>query len=174
MHPPGRAYPFDDPVGLILNDEGKLIGLELNRSLRDEHGEIYDIVAGTFLVVGLGEENFTSLPTEMIQKYTEQFKKPELFANINGQLVSIPVEPENPLRSAEMTLEDDYGMIDGVINNGRRGEEVEKAKDAAHTKNPEKKPSIKERLEDAKRECAERKVPDKPTRHRKPLEVGDL
>ena len=168
------SYPFDDPVGLVLNDEGKLIGLELNRSLRDDHGEIYDIVAGTFLVVGLGEENFTSLPPEMIQKYTEQFKKPELFANINGQLVSIPVEPENPLRTAEMTLEDDYGMIDGVINNGRRGEEVEKAKDATHKNKPEKKASIKERLEGAKRECAERKVPDKPARQKKPPEVGDL
>ena len=168
------SYPFDDPAGLVLNDEGKLIGLELNRSLRDEHGEIYDIVAGTFLVVGLGEENFTSLPPEMIQKYTEQFKKPELFANINGQLVSIPVEPENPLRTAEMTLEDDYGMIDGVINNGRHAEEVEKTKDAAHKNKSEKKPSIKERLEDAKRECAERKVLDKPARKKKPPEVGDL
>lgn len=168
------SYPFDDPVGLVLNDEGKLIGLELNRSLRDEHGEIYDIVAGTFLVVGLGDENFTSLPPEMIQKYTEQFKKSELFANINGQLVSIPVESENPLRTAEMTLEDDYGMIDGVINNGRRGEEEEKAKDTAHKNKPEKKPSIKERLEDAKRECTERKVPNKPTRQKKPPEVGDL
>ena len=48
------SYPFADPVGLVLNDEGKLIGLDLNRSLRDEHGEIYDIVASTFLVVGLG------------------------------------------------------------------------------------------------------------------------
>ena len=36
-------------------------------------------------------------------------------------------EKDNPLRTAEMTLEDDYGMIDGVINNGRRGEESEKA-----------------------------------------------
>ena len=60
-------------------------------------------------------------------------------------------EKDNPLRTAEMTIEDDYGMIDGVINNGRRGEEVEKAK----------KPSIRERLEDAKRECGERKPPDK-------------
>ena len=33
------------------------------------------------------------------------------------------MEPENPLRTAEMTLEDDYGMIDGVLNNGRRGDE---------------------------------------------------
>ena len=164
------SYPFDDPVGLVLNDEGKLIGLDLNRSLRDEHGEIYDIVAGTFLVVGLGPESFSSLSPDMIQKYTEQFKRPELFASINGQIVSVPVEPENPLRTAEMTLEDDYGMIDGIINNGRRGEELEKAQAEAHRTTPEKKPSIRERLEDAKRECAERKSPDKPAPQKKPPE----
>ena len=168
------SYPFDDPVGLVLNDEGKLIGLDLNRSLRDEHGEIYDIVAGTFLVVGLSPENFVSLPPDMIQKYTEQFKRPELFASINGQIVSVPVEPENPLRTAEMTLEDDYGMIDGIINNGRRGEELEKAQAEARRTTPEKKPSIRERLEDAKRECAERKGPDKPAPQKKPPELGDL
>ena len=168
------SYPFDDPVGLVLNDEGKFIGLDLNRSLRDEHGEIYDIVAGTFLVVGLGPENFVSLPPDMIQKYTEQFKRPELFASINGQIVSVPVEPENPLRTAEMTLEDDYGMIDGIINNGRRGEELEKAQAEARRTTPEKKPSIRERLEDAKRECGSRKGPDKPTQQKKPPELGDL
>ena len=168
------SYPFDDPVGLVLNDEGKLIGLDLNRSLRDEHGEIYDIVAGTFLVVGLGPESFSSLSPDMIQKYTEQFKRPELFASINGQIVSVPVEPENPLRTAEMTLEDDYGMIDGIINNGRRGEELEKAQAEARRTTPEKKPSIRERLEDAKRECAERKGPDKPAPQKKPPELGDL
>ena len=168
------SYPFDDPVGLVLNDEGKLIGLDLNRSLRDEHGEIYDIVAGTFLVVGLGPENFASLSPDMIQKYTEQFKRPELFASINGQIVSVPVEPENPLRTAEMTLEDDYGMIDGVINNGRRGEELEKAQAEVRRTTPEKKPSIRERLEDAKRECVERKGVDKPAPQKKPPELGDL
>ena len=168
------SYPFDDPVGLVLNDEGKLIGLDLNRSLRDEHGEIYDIVAGTFLVVALGPESFASLPPDMIQKYTEQFKRPELFASINGQIVSVPVEPENPLRTAEMTLEDDYGMIDGIINNGCRGEELEKAQAEAHRTTPEKKPSIRERLEDAKRECAERKAPDKPAPQKTPPELGDL
>ena len=168
------SYPFDDPVGLVLNDEGKLIGLDLNRSLRDEHGEIYDIVAGAFLVVGLGPESFASLPPDMIQKYTEQFKRPELFASINGQIVSVPVEPKNPLRTAEMTLEDDYGMIDGIINNGRRGEELEKAQTEARRITPEKKPSIRERLEDAKRECAEQKGPDKPAPQKKPPELGDL
>ena len=65
-------------------------------------------------------------------------------------------EKDNPLRTAEMTLEDDYGMIDGVINNGRRGEELEKVQEYAERTTPEK-PSIRERLEDAKRECAEHK-----------------
>ena len=68
-------------------------------------------------------------------------------------------EQDNPLRTAEMTLEDDYGMIDGVINNGRRGEELEKAKEHSERTTPEK-PSIRERLEDAKRECAEHKPPE--------------
>ena len=46
------SYPFDDPVGLVLNDEGKPIGLDLNRSLRDGQGENYDIVTGLSLVEG--------------------------------------------------------------------------------------------------------------------------
>ena len=155
------SYPFSDPVGLVCNDEGKLIGLELNRGLRDEDGNLYDIMAGTFLVVGLGEEDFTSLPPELAQKYMEHFKQPEQFINLNGQIIALPVEPENPLRTAEMTVEDDYGMIDGVINNGRKGEELEAAKGEVRRTSPEKKPSIRERLEEAKKECGERKPPDK-------------
>ena len=54
-------------------------------------------------------------------------------------------------------------MIDGAINNGRRGEEQEKAK-----------PSIRERLEDTKRECAERKSPDKGHPSRSTPEHGEL
>lgn len=69
------------------------------------------------------------------------------------------LEKDNPLRTAEMTLEDDYGMIDGVINNGRRGEELEKAQEHAEQTKPEK-PSIRERLEDARRECAGHKSPE--------------
>ena len=163
------AYPFSDPVGLVCNDEGKLIGLELNRGLRDEHGEIYDIMAGTFLVVGLSEDSFTSLTPEQVQKYTEHFKQPEQFINLNGQIIALPVEPENPLRTAEMTLEDDYGMIDGVINNGRKGEELEAAKGEVRRTSPEKKPSIRERLAEAKKECGERKPPDK-VQQKKPPE----
>ena len=168
------SYPFNDPVGLVLNDEGKLIGLDLNRSLRDEHGEIYDIVAGTFLVVGLGPESFASLPPDMIQKYTEQFKRPELFASINGQIVSVPVEPENPLRTAEMTLEDDYGMIDGIINNGpkqstvadleaqvRAGFSISLTELAAASHREQKKPSVLEKLREKTPEQTKNKTAPK-------------
>ena len=41
---------------------------DLNRGLRDETGEIYDIMAGTFLVVGLDGEDFASLSPELAQK----------------------------------------------------------------------------------------------------------
>ena len=78
-----------------------------------------------------------------------------------GRDIALPAEPENPLRTAEMTLEDDYGMIDGVLNNGHRGEELEKAQCEARRTTPEKKPSIRDRLAEAKRESVERKPPDK-------------
>ena len=80
-------------------------------------------------------------------------------------------EKDNPLRTAEMTLEDDYGMIDGVINNGRRGEEMEKAREHAERTQPEKKPSIRERLAAAKQECA--KQQPRPAPEKKPPELGE-
>ena len=42
------VYPYEEAVVLVCNEEGKLDGLPLNRALRDEDGDIYDIVAGNF------------------------------------------------------------------------------------------------------------------------------
>ena len=64
----GASYPFEDPVAIVYNDDGKLMGLPLNRALWDEDGLMYDVIAGTFLVVGLGEEDFVSLSPELAQK----------------------------------------------------------------------------------------------------------
>ena len=60
---------------MICNDEGKLLGLPLNRALRDEEGEIYDVIAGSFFVCGAppDSENFTSLTDEQVQKYKAIF-----------------------------------------------------------------------------------------------------
>lgn len=84
------VYPFEELVGLVMNEDGKLNGLPLNRALRDENGEIYDIIAGDFLVVGLTEDDFGSLSDELIEKYYKFFEYPEHFAFLNGQFYSRP------------------------------------------------------------------------------------
>jgi len=70
------TYPFEAPIALLCNEEGKLNGLELNRALRDDDGHIYDVVAGTFLLVGLGKENFISVPDKYMKQFKEQFQIP--------------------------------------------------------------------------------------------------
>jgi len=78
----------------VCDEEGKLKGSPLNRALRDEDGHIYDVVAGTFLITGLGEESFSSLSKNLMQKYMEYYKTPEMFIRMNGKLVVLPMEPE--------------------------------------------------------------------------------
>ena len=90
----GASYPFSDPVAIVYNDEGKLMGLPLNRALRDESGEAYDVVAGTFLVVGLGEEDFASLTPELAQKYEEHFHQPEDFIRLGHRMMVVRVPDE--------------------------------------------------------------------------------
>ena len=84
------------PVAIVYNDDGKLMGLPLNRALRDEDGQMYDAVAGTFLVVGLGEEDFASLTPEMAQKYEQLFHQPEAFLKLGNRLLVLPVPDEPP------------------------------------------------------------------------------
>ena len=100
-----------DPVAIVYNDEGKLMGLPLNRALRDESGEAYDVVAGTFLVVGLGEEDFASLTPELAQKYEEHFHQPEDFIRLGHRMmvVRVPDEAVCPEES-KTTLPKDAGF----------------------------------------------------------------
>ena len=74
------TYPFEDEVGILLNGNGKFEGLPLNRALYDDRGQVYDAIAGTFLVVGLTEDDFTSLTPEQIEKFKEKYQSPEVFA----------------------------------------------------------------------------------------------
>ena len=77
------------------------------------------------------------------------------FAEVPGFL------PDNPLKNAEMTVEDDYGMIDGIINNGPKEQTVAQLEQqarsgqpislmdlaaAAHREDRDKKKSVVEQL----------------------------
>ena len=87
------AYsPFDDGSIIILNDTGKIDGLEFNRVVYDENGEIEDIIAGDFFICYAPPDrpDFSSLPDELIQKYSELFKTPKAFIKIDGKLIIMP------------------------------------------------------------------------------------
>ena len=89
-------YPYDDPVAIVCAEEGKINGETLNRAIRDEDGDIVDIIAGTFFVCGLGEEDFASLPKELQDKYEEKFHQPESFLKLGSRIMAIPMEPAKP------------------------------------------------------------------------------
>ena len=87
-------YPFEDPVALICNDEGKILNLPMNRGLRDGNGRIYDIIFGTFFLCEAPEDSdcFTGLTQEQIKKYGERFRTPEVFWGMDGHIVCLPLE----------------------------------------------------------------------------------
>ena len=78
----------------ICCESGKLDGLPLNRALRDADGDIYDIVAGNFFIVGLGESDFTDLPHEFAEQFAEQFRQPEMFLRMGDEIIAAPVPNE--------------------------------------------------------------------------------
>ena len=78
----------------VCRESGKLDGLTLNRALRDSDGDIYDIVAGNFFIVGLGESDFTDLPHELAKRFAEQFRQPEIFMHVDDKIVAAPMPEE--------------------------------------------------------------------------------
>ncbi len=87
-------YPFEEEVGVICNEEGKINGMPYNRALRDDKGEIYDILAGDFLVVGLTEEDFGSLTPEQMEKFEKTFHQPETFVQMGKGVIALPMSDE--------------------------------------------------------------------------------
>ena len=83
---------------------------------------------------------------------------------------------DNPLKNAEMAMEDDYGMIDGIINNGpkeptvadlekqaRSGQPISlmDLADAVHREQREKKKSVVEQLRNQPKQEHKKTAPKK-------------
>ena len=84
------------------------------------------------------------------------------------------LKPENYLKNAEMAMEDDYGMIDGIINNGpkqptvaeleaqvKAGFSISLTELAAASHREQKKPSVLEKLRERTPEQAKNKTAPK-------------
>ena len=100
------TYPFNEPVALVMHDEGKLVGKDLNRALRDDDGDIYDIIAGDFLVVGLGEDDFCSLSPELMKQFEEHFHQPETFVRMGRSIMALPL-PDDMVKKEDAPVKAD-------------------------------------------------------------------
>ena len=84
--------------------------------------------------------------------------------------------PDNPLKNAEMTVEDDYGMIDGILNNGQKEPTVAQLEQqarsgqpislmdlaaAAHREDRDKKKSVMEQLKSQPKAGPKKAAPKK-------------
>ena len=116
---------------LIYNDEARNMGMELNRALYDGRGKIYDVVPGTFVIAGLGESCFTSLPEDLAEKFSRRFQTIEVYAQVGNRTVMFQVPQYAPELSDQ--------CWDKVIQDKL-----------------DRKPSIRDKLTAAKNECADR------------------
>lgn len=68
------CYPFHDKIALVCDEDGKTHKKEPNRLIyRNPHS--FDILCGTFCIVGQDKEGFCDLTDMQIDKYKRYFKK---------------------------------------------------------------------------------------------------
>ena len=71
-----ERYPIGENLDLVLNEEGKMMGLPWNRPLFDEEGKVFDLVAGTcFLIRADDEGGFISVTDDDIEKYRGRLRR---------------------------------------------------------------------------------------------------
>lgn len=84
-------YPYEEMVAVVANDEGILLQMEFNRSMPGGYGGIF----GPFFVCGLSEDNFDTLPPDLMQRFKKEFAKAEILLGFQGdEAVTLKVEPK--------------------------------------------------------------------------------
>ena len=81
------TYPWEDPVGLVTDDEGLFKDKPWNRVI-----DRYNAIKGNFFLCGLGPEDFTDLPEELMEKYKRLFWRPQLFIPTSEGMVVLHVD----------------------------------------------------------------------------------
>ena len=85
-------YPYEEEVAIVCNEEGLINGLPFNRRVPGGYGGVF----GTFFICGLGEEDFCSLPTELIERFKSEYQNSELLIGAKGnEPVTLPI-PSKP------------------------------------------------------------------------------
>mgnify|MGYP001205265367 CR=1 FL=1 len=80
----------------MANEFGGAGGWKIQRCYTKEPcKEIQDIIAGTCFICDCSGENFSSLSDEQLKRYQKQFKLPERFSKVDGEIVAQPYEPKS-------------------------------------------------------------------------------
>lgn len=89
--------PWDDEVAIVCNEEGKMMGLPLNRGIEDDEGRLQDIIAGDFFIcyAPIESERFLSMPPELEEKYLKKFEEPERFFREDDEIRSEKYTPRH-------------------------------------------------------------------------------
>ena len=72
-------YPFEEEVCIAVYGED---------------GKMMDIIFGPCFICDCSGENFGSLSQDQIKRYTEQFRNPERYYRIDGEIKAVPYEPK--------------------------------------------------------------------------------
>jgi len=73
-------YPYHEEVAIVCNEEGLINGLPFNRSVPGGYGGVF----GTFFICSLGEEDFCSLPPELMERFKKEFRNSEILLGFDG------------------------------------------------------------------------------------------
>ena len=87
------VYPFEEPIALVCNDEGKYNGMRPCRAIYGEGREMMDIIFGPFFICDCSTPYFGSLNKEQLERYKKQFQNPEHFFRVGGEIKAVPYKP---------------------------------------------------------------------------------
>ena len=82
------TYPWKEQVALVTDDNGLFTEKPFSRYI----SELGQPIKGNFFLCGLGKEDFTELPENLIRKYTERFWVPEAFVSMFGRMSIIHMD----------------------------------------------------------------------------------
>ena len=103
--------PFEDAsdprtgdCAIVCNEEGKMLGMELNRGIFDRNGRLQDIIAGPFFIcyAPVESEKFLSMPPDLEEKMRKKFELPEQFYVSENGIRSKKMHPVNHDRKHQM------------------------------------------------------------------------
>lgn len=92
-----ELYYLTEEVFLVCNDEHKINGMKMNRSITNEDGNVIEFICGPFFIAKDdpdGEGDICSLSWEEAERYREKYLFPEDIFLVGSQIMAFPYYPE--------------------------------------------------------------------------------